>query len=75
MVTPAVRPTFDGLVERPERGTDRISPAGRMVQIEEVADFVTVRAGPKGARFNGAVIDSTGGEFQSLYDALIHSER
>ncbi len=75
VITPAVRQTFDGMVQRLDDVTRRISPAGRMVDIEEVADFVTVLAGPKGGWFNGAVIDFTGGEFQSLYDALIFSER
>jgi hypothetical protein len=45
------------------------------VEIEEVARFVSVLAGEDGAWFNGAVIDFSGGEFQSLYDALIYSER
>ena len=75
VITPAVRQTFDGIVDQLDKVTRRISPAGRMVCIEEVADLVTVLAGPKGAWFNGAVIDFTGGEFQSLYDALIFEQR
>lgn len=75
VVTPAVERTFDEHVQRLEQLTERISPAGRMVTIDEVARFVTVLASDAGEWFNGAVIDFTGGEFQSLYDALIHPER
>ncbi|CAN0587035.1 unnamed protein product, partial [Laminaria digitata] len=43
--------------------------------IVEVAPVVSVLASERGKWFNGAVIDYTGGEFQSLYDALIHPAR
>lgn len=44
----------------------------------EKLERITARislAGEDGGWFNGAVIDVTGGEFQSLYDALILPER
>lgn len=75
VLTPASKKTFETHVDDLERVTQRISPAGRMVTIDEVANFVSVLAGEEGAWFNGAVIDFSGGEFQSLYDALIYSER
>lgn len=75
VLTPAVERTFDEHVQRLEQITERISPVGRMVRIEEVAQFVSVLASERGKWFNGAVIDYTGGEFQSLYDALIHPAR
>jgi enoyl-[acyl-carrier-protein] reductase (NADH) len=45
--------------------------ARRMGTVEEVGEFVSVLAGPKGAWFNGAVIDFTGGQMNSVYDLLM----
>jgi NAD(P)-dependent dehydrogenase (short-subunit alcohol dehydrogenase family) len=53
----------------------RITPAGRMVTLEEVARFVAVLAGDDARWFNGATIDFTGAQTQSLFDALLHPER
>lgn len=53
----------------------RVIPAGRMVTLEEVARFVSVLAGDDARWFNGATIDFTGAQTQSLFDALIHPDR
>jgi 3-oxoacyl-[acyl-carrier protein] reductase len=47
-------------------------PARRLVRLEEVADFVAALATDRLAWFNGANIDLTGGETQSLLDLLVH---
>lgn len=49
-----------------------VAPAGRLCTTADVGDFVSVLAGPRGAWFNGAVIDYTGGESLALYDAVAH---
>jgi NAD(P)-dependent dehydrogenase (short-subunit alcohol dehydrogenase family) len=53
----------------------RVIPAGRMVTLDEVARFVAVLAGDDARWFNGATIDFTGAQTQSLFDALLHPER
>ncbi len=53
----------------------RVIPAGRMVTLEEVARFVSVLAGDDAHWFNGATIDFTGAQTQSLFDALLHPQR
>ena len=53
----------------------RVTPAGRMVTLEEVARFVSVLAGDDARWFNGATIDFTGAQTQSLFDALLHPQR
>ena len=50
---------------------DQMFPAGRMNTLEEVAAFVAVLAGDAGAWFNGATIDFTGGQMQSLYQLMM----
>jgi hypothetical protein len=42
-----------------------------MGTVEEVGDFVSVLAGDRGAWFNGAVIDFTGGQMNSVYQLLM----
>ena len=46
-------------------------PARRLCTADEMGRFVSVLAGPRGAWFNGATIDFTGGEFQGLMNALL----
>jgi NAD(P)-dependent dehydrogenase (short-subunit alcohol dehydrogenase family) len=53
----------------------RVTPARRLCTVEEVARFASVLAGPDGAWFNGATIDFTGAQSQSLFDALLHPAR
>lgn len=53
---------------------DEMFPAGRMNTLEEVAEFVAVLAGEAGRWFNGATIDFTGGQMQSLYQLLLDRE-
>jgi len=47
-------------------------PAGRSVTLEEVGRVAAFLAGDAAEWFNGATIDFTGGEVQSLYDYLLH---
>lgn len=49
---------------------DRMHPAGRMISTAEVGRFVSVLASDEGAWFNGAVIDLTGGQMNSVYQVL-----
>lgn len=49
----------------------RMHPAGRMVELGDVGRFVSVLAGERGAWFNGAVIDFTGGQMNSVYQVLM----
>lgn len=64
----------DGTLGRLDRMLQRMTPARRPCSLEEVARFVTVLAGEEGAWFNGATIDFTGGEVQSLYDLVVHPD-
>ncbi|NVB42427.1 SDR family oxidoreductase [Pseudenhygromyxa sp. WMMC2535] len=50
---------------------DRMFPAGRMNTMEEVAAFVSVLAGDRGAWFNSAIIDFTGGQMHAVYQLLM----
>lgn len=50
----------------------RAIPAGRLVTLPEVADFVALLARPEAAWLNGATLDFTGGETQALYDHAVH---
>lgn len=52
-----------------------VTPAGRLCTVEEVADFVSVLAGPRAAWFNGASIDFTGGMAGSLLNLVHHPDR
>ncbi len=45
--------------------------AGRMVTLEEVGGMVSVLAGEKGAWFNSAIIDFTGGQMHAIYQQLM----
>lgn len=46
-------------------------PAGRMIRLDEVARLVSVLAGDRGAWFNGAVIDFSGGQMNAVYQVLM----
>ncbi len=49
-------------------------PAGRMLSTAEVAQFVTLLLRPEAHWFNGATIDFTGGQSQSLLNCLLYDE-
>ncbi len=76
VVTDAARATFgDETLERHQALLRRAIPAGRTCGIDEVARLVSVLAGPSAGWFNGATIDFTGAEVQSLFDALVYPDR
>ncbi len=73
VATTAVGHTFPDAAGEALRATlPRVIPAGRMLTLDEVARFVTVLAGDDARWFNGATIDYTGAQSQSLFDALIY---
>lgn len=47
-------------------------PAGRMVTVQEVVDLVALLTSDAALWFNGATIDFSGGQAQSLYNAMMH---
>ena len=49
-------------------------PARRMLTTPEVGQFVTLLLRPEAHWFNGATIDFTGGQSQSLLDCLLYDE-
>lgn len=49
----------------------RVTPAGRLGTVEEVARLIVLLSGPDGAWFNGSTIDFTGGMSQGLLN-LVH---
>jgi NAD(P)-dependent dehydrogenase (short-subunit alcohol dehydrogenase family) len=76
VVTAAMGTTFSGEAGNALRDVlPRIIPAGRMSTLEEVARFVAVLAGDDARWFNGATIDFTGAQTQSLFDALVYPRR
>lgn len=76
VVTAAMGTTFSGEAGDALRDVlPRIVPAGRMCTLEEVARFVGVLAGDDARWFNGATIDFTGAQTQSLFDALVYPRR
>jgi NAD(P)-dependent dehydrogenase (short-subunit alcohol dehydrogenase family) len=75
-MTAASQQTFQGDAGASlQRVLPRVIPAGRCCSLEEVARFVSVLAGDDARWFNGATIDFTGAQAQSLFDALIYPER
>lgn len=75
VVTPASRATFgDTVLERHQALLRRAIPAGRTCEMEEVARIVSFLAGPDAGWFNGATLDYTGAEVQSLFDALVYPD-
>ncbi len=76
VVTAAMGQTFSGEAgEALATVLPRIIPAGRICTVEEVARFVAVLAGDEARWFNGATIDFTGAQTQSLFDALVYPQR
>ncbi len=73
VVTPAVKKVYTPeVLSHLEDAHRRMIPAGRMCNLEEVADFVAFLAGDRASWFNGATIDFTGGMTQSLLDLLLN---
>lgn len=76
VVTTAMEQTFSGEVNDALLAVlPRVIPAGRLCTLDEVARFVSVLAGDEARWFNGATIDFTGGQTQSLFDALVYPSR
>lgn len=76
VLTPAVEQTFEGAgVGRMREVLEQAIPAGRLSTVDEVAAFVSVLCAPEGRWFNGATIDFTGAQAQSLFDALLYPPR
>jgi len=76
VITKAARTTFgDDVLERHQALLRRAIPAGRTCEMEEVARLVSFLAGPHAGWFNGATIDFTGAEVQSLFDAMVYPDR
>lgn len=73
--SPATEATFTEDYLRVQQVVRRVTPAGRLVSLDEVARVIALLAGPDLAWFNGAVIDLTGGEMLAHYDALVHPDR
>lgn len=72
--SPATQATFDAHLRRIDQVVRRVTPAGRQVELSQVADLIGLLAGDRLSWFNGAVIDFTGGEMLAHYDALVHPE-
>lgn len=73
VVTPALRHVFDAdAIRHVERVHAEMIPAGRLVTLDEVADFVSLLCSERAAWFNGATIDFTGGMTNHLLDLLIN---
>ena len=61
----------DDIWEEVKETHHRMHHAQRMGSVQEVGAFVSVLAGDAGAWFNGAVIDFTGGQMNSVYQLLM----
>ncbi len=73
VITPALKHVFDEEAIRDvKRVHAQMIPAGRLVTLDEVAGFVSVLCSERGAWFNGASIDFTGGMTNHLLDLLIN---
>ncbi len=73
--TPAVKRAFTPeRWERFRRVVERAIPAGRMLTTVEVGAFVSKLMAEEAGWINGAVIDFTGGQSQSLLDALLYDD-
>lgn len=73
--TPAVKRAFSD--EKWQRFCDVVAqaiPARRMLTTPEVGAFVSLLLRPEAQWFNGATIDFTGGQSQSLLDCLLYDE-
>ena len=54
---------------------EALTPARRLVRPDEVARFLVHLAGEAGEWFNGATIDMTGGQVQSLLDPVVNPRK
>lgn len=71
--TTALRATVgDETAARLERAVRAVIPAGRLVHLDEVGELIALLAGDQLSWFNGATLDFTGGETQSLWDYIVH---
>ena len=76
IVTPAVEKVYGPeVLARLEDAHRRMTPAGRMCTLDEVAGIVSFLAGDRAEWFNGATIDFSGGMTQSLLDLVLHPGR
>jgi NAD(P)-dependent dehydrogenase (short-subunit alcohol dehydrogenase family) len=76
VLTGAVEHTFPGETGEALRAVlPRVIPAGRICTIDEVARFVALLVREECRWFNGATIDFTGAQAQSLFDALLYPRR
>lgn len=75
VITPALR-TMMGpeAMRRIEAAHAEMTPAGRMLTLEEVASFVTLLLRDEAAWFNGATIDFTGGMTLRLLDLILRPD-
>jgi NAD(P)-dependent dehydrogenase (short-subunit alcohol dehydrogenase family) len=73
VITPAVEKVYGPeVLARLEGAHRRMTPAGRMCTLEEVAGVVSFLAGDRAEWFNGATLDFTGGMTQSLLDLVLN---
>ncbi|MFT5430624.1 MAG: NAD(P)-dependent dehydrogenase (short-subunit alcohol dehydrogenase family) [Myxococcota bacterium] len=72
--TPAAAIGFGEHWDQFKRICEQSTPAGRLLTGDEVARFVSTLAGEAGAWFNGATIDMTGGQAQSILDAALYRD-
>lgn len=71
--TPALQHVLsEEVIARLERVHAKMIPAGRMLQLDEVARFVSVLCRDEAEWFNGATIDFTGGMTQHLLDVVFN---
>ncbi len=71
--TPAVEKTFgEARLQRLRRVLGRLATSHHLSTVDEVARFVSVLANDASARFNGAIIDFTGGESQGFFDVIMN---
>lgn len=60
--------------ERVKSAISRCTPARRLCTVEEVGEFMSVLAGPRGDWFNCGTIDLTGGQIGSLLDTIFNPQ-
>jgi len=74
--TRAIKIAFsDAVWQNVKSRTERATPVRRLVEVEEVASFVSLLLGDHGIWFNGTTIDFTGAQIRDLPDLLINKER
>ena len=60
--------------DRFKKVCENSTPAGRLLDAGEVGKFVSVLATDAGHWFNGATIDMTGGQAQSILDTVLYND-